>query len=158
MIGNLETAKIVNEFHFTGKSAGLEIECVGQGCTRYAYLVGDVVYKVEEGYETANILEASQYAVLVNCIPDGWGIAKCSLFDVGDGYSPVLAMEYVDGRVGCDEDHWSFDECTETCKALGRCIQKVYDEVRAIGVSDINPENYVLAKGTKTRVLIDYPY
>lgn len=159
MIGNLETAKIVNEFHFSGYSAGLEIECIGEGVTRSAYLVGNVVYKVEESDAvSANALEASQYNVLVNCLPDGWGIAKCSLFDVGEDYSPVLAMEYIDGRCGGDEDHWSFDECTETCKALGRCIQRLYDEVRAIGVTDIHPENYILEKTTKTRVLIDYPY
>lgn len=158
MIGDLETAKIVNEFHFSGDSAGLEIECIGAGITRAAYLVGDVVYKVEGGHENANVLEAAQYNELVNHIPDGWGIAKCNLFDVGENYTPVLAMEYIDGRCGCDEDHWSFEECTKTCKALGRCIQRLYDEVRAIGVTDIHPENYILAKATKIRVLIDYPY
>ncbi len=158
MIGNLETAKIVNEYHFTRDSAGLEIEFLGEGCSRSAYLVGHVVYKVEIDDYGCNAMEAKNYNHLVGHIPDGWGIAKCNLFDVGEDYSPVLAMEYIDGRCGCDEDHWSFDECTETCKALGRCIQRLYDEVRVIGVTDIHPENYILEKTTRTRVLIDYPY
>ena len=152
MIGNQATAQRVSHYHHTGQN-GDGIEFIGEGCSRAVYLVGDVVYKVEIGEYGCNEMEARNYNNLVGHLPDGWGIAKCYLYDIGNNFEPVLAMQYIEGRCWVGESHYLSQECNEACEALGHCI---LDEYAKVPSDDVHDGNYIIEAGTGVRVLIDY--
>jgi len=151
MIGTRELAQAAERLHYSGEGHLAGFERIGAGCSRDAYLGPDgVVYKV--GDDDANRDEWDNFTYLRDNLPEGWGVAACTLHYL-DEHTSVIAMEYIAGEE--IDDHYSVDPCNETCKGWGQCVCDAYSDLtRATGLYDVHAGNFRVLDGI--RVLIDY--
>ena len=93
MVGNAHDALIaLNEYR-----EGIGMSYIGEGCSRSAYLINGVVYKIHNlgsgGLENAE--EITRANLMRPFLPKGFAIPEMTLFEING--EEILACEYIDG-------------------------------------------------------------
>lgn len=83
------------------------------GCSRYVYLINDVIYKVNRNAYNSNADEFNAASLVKANLPEGFAVPDMSM------YGNVLAMEYISGdptgictdmELGMECSHAQYDE------------------------------------------------
>jgi hypothetical protein len=133
----------------TAANAALAATCprefyLAEGCTRQAYLIDGVVYKVPApmfyGDENANAVEFANAERMRGMMPAGFAIPEMTM------YGDILAAEFIDGNVtGECMDEWLGIDCT--C-APGICIASdLLDPIAKMGITDVGLGNIIELDG-----------
>lgn len=118
------------------------------GSTRIAYLVNDIVYKVDRwGDYSTNVTEFHRYNDLLDAnLPDNIKLPTMDLFQIGNRY--ILAAEYIIGT--------SMGACWgQYCRNHNFCLPDEIENILYNYINDLAPGNVILKDGVY--YLVDLP-
>lgn len=126
MVGNANDAlTALNEYR-----EGIGMSFIGEGCSRSAFLINGVVYKIHNGgsggYE--NNEEITRANIMRPYLPQGFAIPEMSLFVVEN--EDILACEYIDGILtGECSDGWVGLPCSDNGICISQQTMALIDNV-----------------------------